>query len=200
MQHSQRGLQKTQPPLTTLQVQREDRSGSECHGTTSEYHKLSFILYIEASVSHVKIENYTWEEVKFILIHSLQYTTLTQYICFMIYRTYVELAPLCLTTFSLVSRSSGAPYLLLMQWVLVVGFFSAWIAMAEAVAWGMGALLVFFFCWPLHRVRASRLTTTVSPSQQWKMGEIDALMLTAGWQASCFLQQGNICRGTEQIY
>lgn len=81
---------------------------------------------------------------------------------------------------------------------------SAWVAMAEEVAWGneRSSSLFSAGCWGELR-GGRRLTATVS--QSWsavrdrERGAL-LLMLIAGWQASCFLQQGNICGGTEQMY
>lgn len=73
--------------------------------------------------------------------------------------------------------------------------------MAEEVARGMGVVLVF----SLLAAEGSQGKRVDSHSQSWsaardrEMGAV-LLMLIAGWQASCFLQQGNICRGREWTY
>lgn len=62
----------------------------------------------------------------------------------------------------------------------------------------MGVVLVF----SLLAAEGSQGKSVDGHNQSWpavKDREIGALMLIAGWQSSCFLQQGNIWRGTEQI-
>lgn len=119
----------------------------------------------------------------------------------MIYRTYVELAPLCLCSLSLVWFSCWV------QWCSIIAcdaviiscwICSAWIAMAEEVAWGMGVLVFFLLAAEEGQGKSADSHSQSKPAV--KDREIGALMLTAGWLASCFLQQGNIYRGTEQIH
>lgn len=45
MQHSQSGPQKTQPSLTTFQVQREDDSDSVRHSIRSKHHTLLLLFF-----------------------------------------------------------------------------------------------------------------------------------------------------------
>lgn len=64
----------------------------------------------------------------------------------------------------------------------------------------MGSCSSLFLCWPMKEVRVGWLTATVKSWPAVTDREAGALTLIAGWQASCFLQQGNICRNTQQIY
>lgn len=92
------------------------------------------------------------------------------------------------------------------QWCSIISSYAAVTVLLSMEVNGRRACMTngccssLFLCWPMKEVRVDWLTATVKSWPAVTDREAGALTLIAGWQASCFLQQGNICRNTQQIY